>query len=316
MALLKHPLTLLGRRPGEIAAAARALERGAFRDIYVGQGLAGAPSALEAARKRDSAARLRASASKSSRRRSAWSRISKPLLRRSTALADRSAHPASRLAEAHGAVAEALARDDDGSSSGLWQGDAGEALSVLLAELIDAGDGLAAQRRRLSALLSQPARRRGGAPARGRPHPRLFIWGPLEARLQQPDVVILGSLNEGVWPRHQEAGPWLSRPMRETLGLPPPERRIGLSAHDFAQGARSARSLSHPRAQGRRRADRAVALAAAAARRWSRRRGSSRRSRPSSLGSHWARERDHGAHLRAGRAAQAVPAGRGDGRAS
>ncbi len=70
---------------------------------------------------------------------------------------------------------------------------------------------------------------------RGPAHPRLFIWGPLEARLQQPDVVILGSLNEGVWPRPQEAGPWLSRPMREKLGLSPPERRIGLSAHDFAQ---------------------------------------------------------------------------------
>ena len=66
-------------------------------------------------------------------------------------------------------------------------------------------------------------------------HPRLFIWGPLEARLQQPDVVILGSLNEGVWPRPQEASPWLSRPMAAKLGLPAPERRIGLSAHDFAQ---------------------------------------------------------------------------------
>ena len=66
-------------------------------------------------------------------------------------------------------------------------------------------------------------------------HPRLFIWGPLEARLQQPDLVILGSLNEGVWPRPEEAGPWLSRPMRASLKLPPPERRIGLSAHDFAQ---------------------------------------------------------------------------------
>jgi ATP-dependent helicase/nuclease subunit B len=47
--------------------------------------------------------------------------------------------------------------------------------------------------------------------------------------------MILGSLNEGVWPRPQEAGPWLSRPMREKLGLSPPERRNGLAAHDFAQ---------------------------------------------------------------------------------
>ncbi len=46
MALLKHPLALLGREPGTIRAAARALERGAFRDIYVGQGLSGMSTAL------------------------------------------------------------------------------------------------------------------------------------------------------------------------------------------------------------------------------------------------------------------------------
>ena len=148
-------------------------------------------------------------------------------------------NPAARLAEAHAAVAERLARDASGSSSALWQGDAGEALSVLLAELIDAGHGLA-----LTAADYPPFYRSLVAGEVVRPrtalHPRLFIWGPLEARLQQPDLVILGSLNEGVWPRHQEAGPWLSRPMREKLGLSPPERRIGLAAHDFAQalGAR------------------------------------------------------------------------------
>ena len=48
-------------------------------------------------------------------------------------------------------------------------------------------------------------------------------------------MVILGGLNEGVWPRPQEAGPWLSRPMREALGLPAPEQFTGRSAHDFAQ---------------------------------------------------------------------------------
>ncbi len=151
-----------------------------------------------------------------------------------------------------------------GSSLGLWQGDAGEALSVLLAELIDAGQGLTLTAADYppfyrSLLAGQVVRPRAAL------HPRLFIWGPLEARLQQPDLVILGSLNEGVWPRPQEAGPWLSRPMREKLGLNPPERRIGLAAHDFAQALGAPRGLSHPRRQGRRRADRAVALAAAAA---------------------------------------------------
>ena len=105
---------------------------------------------------------------------------------------------------------------------------------MLLAELMAEGDRVALKpvdyapfyRSLLAGRVARPRR-----PA----HPRLFIWGPLEARLQQPDVVILGSLNEGVWPRPQEASPWLSRPMAEALGLPPPERRIGLSAHDFAQ---------------------------------------------------------------------------------
>jgi ATP-dependent helicase/nuclease subunit B len=65
-------------------------------------------------------------------------------------------------------------------------------------------------------------------------HARLSIGGPLEARLQQPDVVILGSLNEGVWPQLADPGPWFNRPMRQALGLPAPEQRIGEAAHDFA----------------------------------------------------------------------------------
>ena len=66
-------------------------------------------------------------------------------------------------------------------------------------------------------------------------HPRLQIWGPLEARLQHADCMILGGLNEGVWPPAARGDPWMSRPMRADFGLPPPELRIGLSAHDFVQ---------------------------------------------------------------------------------
>ncbi len=70
---------------------------------------------------------------------------------------------------------------------------------------------------------------------------RLFIWGSLEARLMHADVMILGGLNEGVWPQVPDSGPWLSRPMRKTMGMSLPEQRIGLSAHDFVQNA----SLPH-----------------------------------------------------------------------
>ena len=64
---------------------------------------------------------------------------------------------------------------------------------------------------------------------------RVRIFGPLEARLQRVDRLVLGGLVEGVWPPQTRADPWLSRPMRHELGLDLPERRIGLSAHDFAQ---------------------------------------------------------------------------------
>jgi ATP-dependent helicase/nuclease subunit B len=64
---------------------------------------------------------------------------------------------------------------------------------------------------------------------------RVCIYGPLEARLTSPDRIVLGGLVEGTWPPDAQSDPWLSRPMRQQLGLDLPERRIGLSAHDFAQ---------------------------------------------------------------------------------
>jgi ATP-dependent helicase/nuclease subunit B len=68
-----------------------------------------------------------------------------------------------------------------------------------------------------------------------KPGATLHIYGPLESRLMQADRIIAGGLIEGVWPPAPRTDPWLSRPMRHELGLDLPERRIGLSAHDFAQ---------------------------------------------------------------------------------
>jgi ATP-dependent helicase/nuclease subunit B len=65
-------------------------------------------------------------------------------------------------------------------------------------------------------------------------HPRLFIWGLIEARLQRADLMILGGLNEGTWPALPAPDPWLAPKIRMELGMPGIERRIGLSAHDLA----------------------------------------------------------------------------------
>lgn len=63
----------------------------------------------------------------------------------------------------------------------------------------------------------------------------IAIWGQIEARLMSPDLMIVGALNEDIWPEPADPGPWLSRGMRLAAGLEPPERLQGLAAHDFAE---------------------------------------------------------------------------------
>ena len=53
--------------------------------------------------------------------------------------------------------------------------------------------------------------------------------------MQSADLVVLGGLNEGVWPRIPQPDAWLSRDMRAEIGLPPLEAQIGLAAHDYFQ---------------------------------------------------------------------------------
>ncbi|MEL6210637.1 MAG: PD-(D/E)XK nuclease family protein, partial [Pseudomonadota bacterium] len=65
----------------------------------------------------------------------------------------------------------------------------------------------------------------------------VMIWGALEARVQGADLMILGGLNEGIWPAADAADPWLNRRLRAEAGLRLPDRRTGLSAHDFQQAA-------------------------------------------------------------------------------
>lgn len=119
----------------------------------------------------------------------------------------------------------------------VWSGPEGEALARLFSELMAEGAALPP----ISALGFETLIRRQLNEAVVRDaqesHPRLAILGALEARLTRADRVILAGLEEGTWPKPAPTDPFLSRPMRKALGLPSPERRIGLAAHDFAQGA-------------------------------------------------------------------------------
>ena len=147
--------------------------------------------------------------------------------------------PLPDLVAGHLRRAEALAAGHAGDGSGqLWEAKAGEAArrtTDSLAAQADSGGALPAPE--YPALLRKILGREDVPEEGYQPHPGIAIWGPLEARTQTAEVLILGGLNEGTWPRLPSPDPWLGRDMRGEIGLPLPERRIGLSAHDFQQGA-------------------------------------------------------------------------------
>jgi ATP-dependent helicase/nuclease subunit B len=222
LAALKHPLAAGGEAPGAFRAKVRRLERHLLRGPRPPAGFEGL---LRAAAAEPKAKAL-----------IPWLQHLGGLAR---GLASALRDPAAglpRAVEAHLAFAEALAAtDEEPGAARLWRGEAGEAAAEFCAELRTAAEtapGLGAARYPLvldSLLAGQAVRRRYGG------HPRLAVLGPLEARLQQADRLILGGLNEGTWPAESEPGPWMSRPMRADFGLPPVERKIGLAAHDLQQ---------------------------------------------------------------------------------
>jgi ATP-dependent helicase/nuclease subunit B len=223
LAALKHPLAAGGEPPASFRRRVRALERQALRGLRPAPGIIGLRHAVQG----DEAAQ-RAALELIDILEAAIS----PLIR----LLDRGAVSLSQILEAHLAAAEALATTaDQPGAKRLWAGDAGEALASFFAELGGATvDGAAIPAAEYPELLDSLMAGHVVRPKWGR-HPRLAIWGPLEARLQRSDVMILGSLNEDSWPPKGQASPWMSRPMLQAFGLPLPERRIGLSAHDFCQ---------------------------------------------------------------------------------
>ena len=140
------------------------------------------------------------------------------------------------LLKTHITFMEALASSDKKNGrEPLWSGDDGEATAGFIAELMEVSDVLSdIEPASYPALLDVLMIGRAVRPSFGS-HPRLAILGLLEARLQHADLIILGGLNEGTWPPDVGSDPWMSRPMRKDFGLPSPERRIGLTAHDFQQ---------------------------------------------------------------------------------
>jgi ATP-dependent helicase/nuclease subunit B len=240
--LLKHPLCRAGLDASILAAGIRALELAVFRAPYLGRCLADMTAALERAATGTLPGAHRGRAIRQIDA-DAWQAARQLLARLEEILRPLEglfgAHERlalSRLAAAHMQAGQALAGalGEEGQEA-LWQGEGGEEFARLFASLLDPNIIYAPELAAADypefyrSLLSDQSL----APS-GPRHPRLNICGPLEARLQQPDIVILGSLNEGSWPQAADPGPWFNRGMRQALALPAPEARIGEAAHDFA----------------------------------------------------------------------------------
>lgn len=144
--------------------------------------------------------------------------------------------PLAEILARHVSACEALAAGPGEPGPGeLWLQNAGEAARDAMDNLAEAapgaGDFTAFDYRTLLDQVLQSREVRDPVA----PHPGIMIWGTLEARVQGADLVILGGLNDGVWPEHPAPDPWLNRALRRQAGLLLPERNIGLSAHDFQQ---------------------------------------------------------------------------------
>ena len=139
------------------------------------------------------------------------------------------------LLETHIALAEKVAQGPGDGSGGLWDQAAGRAAARLVAEVKDHAQVVGTIAPSDYADLFGALLSRAEVRDRDAGHPNLLIWGTLEARVQGADLVILGGLNEASWPESPSPDPWLNRKLRHEAGLLLPERRIGLSAHDFQQ---------------------------------------------------------------------------------
>ena len=216
LALVKHPLAGLGGERKAWLDSARLLDL-ALRGPRPPEGLAGIDAHCA---EKDKERKSRGCGE-------AWARV-RPCLER----VDRALRAPTTLALFAAALREMVAGI---AGEQAWTGPDGRAAAELLADL-EASDGAATLQIApddAAPMLRQLLDAQAVRPAHGG-HPRLFIFGLLEARLQQMDLMILGGMNEGTWPALPQPDPWLAPRIRANLGLPGLEYRIGLAAHDLA----------------------------------------------------------------------------------
>ncbi|MEO1708706.1 MAG: double-strand break repair protein AddB [Pseudomonadota bacterium] len=252
VALLAHPLCRLRLPARDIRQRSRNLELAALRAATLGRGITGLRAAIQSAHDDvDEGRRRHRSVQLMRDKPDNWTGIFDLIDRLEAAfqpirdqLARPGAAPLSELAAAVIATAEAVAEvappngadeneNAEPRNAPLWQGEDGAVASQIFARLLDPTLTAPEIRPNQFAEFYRAVVATETVRATTPMNPRLAILGPYEARLQSPDVVVLGGLNDGTWPKLGEAGPWLNRPMRTAVGIPQPEEEIGRAAHDF-----------------------------------------------------------------------------------
>ena len=247
LALLKHPLFRLGGAHGTLKRAIEVLELAVLRGTRPQAGSGGLISDFDRFRselgklRKQEASSLHASEQRAKLKDEELDLAQSLIVSLQKALAPLESVAASKpfdfaeLAQRHYEVLIALSCDQNGVAV-VFEGSQGSALAAAFDDLLgeQKPSGLMVQLGDYPEVFQTAfADRMVRRPEHANAH--LQIYGQLEARLTETDRVILGGLVEGVWPPAPRVDPWLSRPMRHELGLDVPERRIGLSAHDFAQ---------------------------------------------------------------------------------
>ena len=230
LALLRHPFFQFGLPDEEKRRAISALDLGVLRNRAPLHGLDALIKAAESARAEDirHAARPRQRLSDQD-----WDACLALLVRLKATLSPLIRETASPAlwATALSDSLDALSRNSEDVAQAFTRSD-GAMLGALLQEMMASGHGAPISRHDWPATLAGLMQGRS-ALAPGTPHPRLQILGLIEARLVRADRMILGGLDESVWPPDTRTDPFLNRPMRDQLHLPAPEKRVGQTAHDF-----------------------------------------------------------------------------------
>ncbi len=238
VALLAHPGVKLGLSRAEVLRLSPLLEIGVLRSAAAGGRLAHilADPARVILHARAEAGEPFAHPAKRRISESDWARLGDLLRRLGAALRPmlelETEHDLKRWIKAHRAALASIVSSEDESAATSEDSVALEALFDELAA--GAAEGMRFNAESYAfffATVAREAKLRGPKNA----HPRLKILGLLEARLMEADLMLLGGLDETVWPPQARADAFLNRPMRAALGLTPPERKLGQTAHDFTQ---------------------------------------------------------------------------------